>query len=37
VNTWIDKTIKLNDSWGAGAADVLHTPLGCAAEFSLRG
>jgi hypothetical protein len=37
VNTWIDKTIKLNDSWGAGAADVLHAPLGCSAEFSLRG
>jgi hypothetical protein len=37
VNSWIDKSIKLNDSWGAGANDVLHAPLGCAAEFSLRG
>ena len=37
MNAWIDKTIKLNDSWGAGAADVLYAPLGCAVEFSLRG
>jgi hypothetical protein len=37
VNTWIDKTIKLNDSWGPGAANVLGAPLGHAAEFSLRG
>ncbi len=37
MNTWIDKTIKLNDSWGPGAANVLSAPLGHPAEFSLRG
>ena len=37
MNAWIDKTIKINDSWGAGAINVLRAPLGCAAEFSLRG
>jgi hypothetical protein len=36
VNWWIDKTITLNDTWGAGAYDVLRAPLGCAPEFSLR-
>jgi hypothetical protein len=36
VNCWIDKTIKINDSWGPGASDVLRAPLGCAPEFSLR-
>jgi hypothetical protein len=36
VNCWIDKSIKINDSWGPGANDVLHVPLGCAPEFSLR-
>jgi hypothetical protein len=36
VKNWIDRTIKLNDSWGPGAAAVLGVPLGCAAEFSLR-
>ena len=36
VNCWKDKTIKLNDSWGAGANTVLRAPLGCAAEFSMR-
>jgi hypothetical protein len=36
VNSWIDKTITLNDSWGPGANDVLRAPLGCAPEFSLR-
>jgi hypothetical protein len=37
VNSWINKIIKLNDSWGPGATDVLGAPLGCAAEFALRG
>jgi hypothetical protein len=37
VNPWIDKTIIVNDSWGAGAADVLRAALGCAPEFSMRG
>ena len=37
MNCWIDKTVKLNDSWGPGAANVLQAPLGCPAEFSLRG
>jgi len=37
VNNWKDKTVKLNDSWGPGAANVLKAPLGCLAEFSLRG
>lgn len=37
MNTWINKTIKVNDSWGPGAADVLQAPLGCSPEFSLRG
>jgi hypothetical protein len=36
VKCWIDKTITLNDTWGRGANDVLHAPLGCAPEFSLR-
>ncbi len=37
MNCWIDKTVKLNDSWGPGAANVLQAPLGCPGEFSLRG
>jgi hypothetical protein len=37
VSIWLDKTVTLNDSWGPGAADVLQAPLGCKAEFSLRG
>jgi hypothetical protein len=36
VNCWKDKTIKINDSWGPGAGDVLGVPLGCAPEFSMR-
>jgi hypothetical protein len=36
VNPWKDKTIKINDSWGPGANEVLHVPLGCAPEFSMR-
>ncbi|MGA2188468.1 MAG: hypothetical protein ABSH33_08060 [Steroidobacteraceae bacterium] len=36
MNCWIDKTIKINDSWGSGATNVLRAPLGCAPEFSLR-
>ena len=36
MNAWIGKSVKLNDSWGAGASDVLRAPLGCLAEFSLR-
>jgi hypothetical protein len=36
VDYWRDKTIKLNDSWGPGAANVLRGPLGSAPEFSLR-
>jgi hypothetical protein len=36
VNCWINKTITLSDSWGAGANDVLRSPLGSAPEFSLR-
>jgi hypothetical protein len=36
VNCWINKSIRLNDSWGAGANDVLRSPLGSAPEFSLR-
>jgi hypothetical protein len=36
VNCWTDKTIKINDSWGPGASDVLCVPLGCAPEFSMR-
>jgi hypothetical protein len=37
VNCWKDKTIRINDSWGPGANDVLQAPLGCAPEFSMRG
>jgi hypothetical protein len=36
VNCWIDKTIKLNDTWGPGAYNTLRAPLGCSPEFSLR-
>jgi len=37
VNSWTNKTIKINDSWGPGANDVLRAPFGCAPEFSMRG
>jgi hypothetical protein len=36
VNCWKDKRIKINDSWGPGASQVLRVPLGCAPEFSMR-
>lgn len=36
MNHWICRTIRLSDSWGTGANDVLRAPLGCAAEFWLR-
>jgi hypothetical protein len=36
VNDWKDKTIVINDSWGAGAANVLRSPLGGKAELALR-
>jgi hypothetical protein len=36
VNCWINKRVTLNDSWGAGAAHSLKTPLGQQPEFSLH-
>jgi hypothetical protein len=36
VNCWKDKSIKINDSWGPGANNVLRVPLTCAPEFSIR-
>jgi hypothetical protein len=36
VNCWINTTVTLNDAWGLGAEDILQTPLGKLAEFSLR-
>jgi hypothetical protein len=36
VKCWINKTIKLNDTWGPGANNVLRPPMSCLPEFSLR-
>jgi hypothetical protein len=36
VNHWIDKYVRLNDSWGPGSAHTLSTPLGKLPEFSVR-
>jgi len=36
VNSWINKTVSLNDTWGPGATDSLSTPLGGLPEFTLR-
>lgn len=36
MNSWIDKTITINDSWGPGAADVLQVPLAVSPEFTMR-
>ena len=36
MNYWINKTVKVNDSWGPGATDTLRTPLGQLPEFSFR-
>lgn len=36
MNHWINKSVKINDSWGPGAAHTLVTPLGQPAEFTLR-
>lgn len=36
MNCWINKTVKLNDSWGPGAAHTLTTPLGKQPEILLR-
>jgi hypothetical protein len=36
VNYWSNKSVALNDSWGAGAAHTLTTPTGQKPEFSLR-
>lgn len=36
MNCWKDRTIKINDSWGPGANNVLGVPLSRAPEFSMR-
>ena len=36
MNCWKDKTIMINDQWGAGGRNLLLAPLGCNAEISLR-
>lgn len=37
MNDWMNKSVRLNDSWGPGAADTLSTPLGQQPEFTFRG
>lgn len=37
MDHWKDKTITVNDAWGAGANNLLRAPLASAPEFSLRG
>jgi hypothetical protein len=36
VNPWLNTTVTLNDSWGAGPVNILQGPLPVKAEFSLR-
>jgi hypothetical protein len=36
VDYWSNKRVRLNDSWGPGAAHTLKTPLGEQPEFRLR-
>jgi hypothetical protein len=36
VDHWSNKRVRLNDSWGPGAAHTLKTPLGEQPEFRLR-
>jgi len=36
VNYWANARLRLNDSWGPGAAHTLKTPLGQQPEFWLR-
>lgn len=36
MKNWMNKSVKLNDTWGAGAIDSLSTPLGSLPEFSMR-
>lgn len=36
MNYWSDKRVRLSDSWGAGAAHTLTTPLNQQPEFSLH-
>jgi hypothetical protein len=36
VKNWMNKSVKLNDTWGPGAVDSLSTPLGTYPEFSLH-
>jgi hypothetical protein len=36
VNNWSNKRVRLNDSWGPGAAHSLTTPLGQQPEFILH-
>ena len=36
MNVWINRTIKVRDSWGLGATHSLSTPTGQPPEFSLR-
>jgi hypothetical protein len=36
VQQWINKSVRLNDSWGPGAAHTLTTPVGAPPEFSFR-
>lgn len=36
MDHWSNKRIRLNDSWGSGAAHTLKTPLGEQPEFRLR-
>ena len=37
MKDWLNKSVRLNDSWGPGAADTLSTPLGQQPEFTFRG
>jgi hypothetical protein len=36
VKSWINKAVKLNDTWGPGAKHSLTNPLNCMPEFALR-
>jgi hypothetical protein len=36
VNCWINKSVRVNDSWGPGAIHSLNTPTGQQPEFWLR-
>jgi hypothetical protein len=36
VNSWINRSVKLNDTWGPGAKHSLTNPLNVLPEFALR-